>query len=119
MPFNGKRMKQLRIKRGIRIGEMGKLLGLQSYQIVARYEKGEVEPKGHRLEQIADALKTNVGYLLGRTNYPEKLTRTHYDVLEAFDRGDSGAIIDLLRKHLVKQGVGKKVVPGHKPRSTK
>lgn len=74
MPFSGSRMKALREQRDIGLQEFGRLLGLHSYQIVARYEKGEVEPGSARLEEIADILETTVDYLLQRTDDPEPLT---------------------------------------------
>jgi transcriptional regulator with XRE-family HTH domain len=74
MPFSGSRMKALRDQRNIGLQEFGKRLGLHSYQIVARYEKGEVEPGSARLEEIADILGTTVDYLLQRTDDPDPIT---------------------------------------------
>lgn len=85
------------------------------HQQLQKYESGTVKPGAERLEAIADALETNVSYLLGRTDYERALTDKHYRLADAYDRGDRNAILDILRKHLAEQDFSEPVVPRVKP----
>lgn len=114
MPFNADKMQKLRKGLGMTQRELAAKIGVP-YQRIQEYEKGRGAPKSARLDLIADALETNSEYLLDRNEYPRRLTDLHYQVLEAFDRNDPNAIIDLLRQHLLKKGVGKKPIARHKP----
>lgn len=118
MSFNGKRMRAKRRNLDLTLKQLGELIDVD-YQRLQEYESGKAEPKADRLGQIAEALETNVYYLLDRTDYPNQLTELHYQVWDAFDSGDSNRIIDLLRQHLVKKGIGKKPMSGRKPGAAK
>lgn len=87
------------------------------YQSIQEYEKGDVEPKAHRLEQIADLLDTSTEYLLGRTNYPNKLTEAHYRLIDAYVQGGIDAAIDQARREVAESDFGKRFLPSAKPGS--
>lgn len=61
----GRRLQQLRERRGISRRVLGELCGL-SKNMVSRYERGETEPAGSTLTVIADIFGVSVDWLLGR-----------------------------------------------------
>lgn len=63
----GKRIRNLREKKGMSREEFAKRLGL-SYWAVSKYENGERNPDAETLNKIADILGVTVDYLLGRNN---------------------------------------------------
>jgi len=61
----GKRVKEERKKMGLKLQELSKMVGFQSYQTLSAIEKGARPVKVSELEKIARALGLTVSYLLG------------------------------------------------------
>ena len=63
------RLKELRIKKGLRQAEMAEKMGvvLRQYQ---RYENGEQEPKLAGWIWLADYFQVSLDYLVGRSEDP-------------------------------------------------
>lgn len=66
----GKRLADLRKKRGLSQYELAERLGFTRGQI-ANYEQGKREPDHDTLMKIADFFDVSIDYLLGRTNIPD------------------------------------------------
>lgn len=60
----GKRIRELRIARKLTQTELARRAGMNHYQNLVRYEKGEVTPRFNKFQKIADALDVPVEYLL-------------------------------------------------------
>lgn len=114
--FRLDRLSKLRKRQKLTQKELGAAVGVSS-KMISNYENGLGVPDAEHLARLADALETNVEYLLDRTTYGKPLSDLHYRVWERFAEGDQNGIIDLLRKHLVKEGFGKKPVSRKKPPS--
>lgn len=114
MVFRLNRLKKMRKAKGLTQKELAKQVGL-SAKMVSLYENGQGVPDADHLTRIADAIDTNVDYLLDRTSYSGRLTDLHYRVLEAFTEGDENRLIDLLRQHFIQKGLGKKPITRRKP----
>ncbi|AQS55266.1 helix-turn-helix domain-containing protein [Novibacillus thermophilus] len=65
----GKRLSELRKKRGLSQYELADRLGFSRGQI-ANYEQGQREPDYNTLQKFADFFDTTTDYLLGRTDDP-------------------------------------------------
>lgn len=113
MAFRPDRMRQRRDEKGLSQRDLAKLMDTDQ-QTINRYEQGR-KPAPDMLVKLADALDTSTDWLLNRTDYPKRLTKLHYEVWDAFDRGDQDVIVNLLRKHLLEQGIGKKPISRKKP----
>lgn len=75
-----KRMKEVRMSRGLRQDELADKLGIARSNI-ANYETGRNFPLTEVLLHIADYLKTSIDYLLGLTHDPEPLgDRGHLNI---------------------------------------
>ena len=60
-----KRLKELRIQRGLTQTQVGDLIGV-SCVTIARYEAGDREPSNAKLTTLADYFGVTVDYLMGR-----------------------------------------------------
>ena len=105
MAFRPDRMKQRRMEKGLTQRELAKLMETNQ-QTINLYEHGRT-PAPDMLVKLADALDTNMEWLLDRLNYAERLTKRHIEVWGAFEDGDPERLRDLLRQHLREKGVGK------------
>lgn len=114
MAFRLDRLRKLRKTLKISQQKLGDAVGV-SARMISDYERGRGVPDIEHLALMADALKTNIDYLMDRTIYPKPLTRLHYQAWDAFERGDQNALVDLLRKHLIEQGLGEKPIARPKP----
>lgn len=65
----GKRLRDLRVHRGLSQEELGKILSLDK-STISLYESGKREPAQDTLQQIADYFKVSLDYLMGRTDQP-------------------------------------------------
>lgn len=65
----GKRLKDLRIKKGLSQEDIGKFLSL-SKQTISSYENGLRNPEPETLIKLAELLNVSVDFLLGRTEEP-------------------------------------------------
>jgi transcriptional regulator with XRE-family HTH domain len=65
-----KRLKQLRIDKGMSQAELGALFGL-SKQSISAYENEVASPSQETLQSFAGFFEVSVDYLLGRTNSPK------------------------------------------------
>lgn len=61
----GRRVKELRIKRGLSQQELGNTIGVTKVSVCG-YESGSRIPNLEKLAKLADALETTTDYLLGR-----------------------------------------------------
>ena len=64
-------IKSARLKAGMTQKELGKILGITK-QTIINYEKGATEPSWERLEDIAKALKIDIGDLFPHSELGEK-----------------------------------------------
>jgi transcriptional regulator with XRE-family HTH domain len=82
----GKRLREMRKKRGLRLQEMADKLGVAK-STYAGYESGYRQPDLDVLAQIAEILKTSADYLLGLTDnpYPKEPTRNIIELLKEKD----------------------------------
>jgi transcriptional regulator with XRE-family HTH domain len=69
MPLHGKRLRELRQRRGYTQEELAALLNLGQRQI-PRYESGETDPSADIIARMARALGVTADYLLGLTDEP-------------------------------------------------
>lgn len=69
MPFNPKRLQDLRKSKKLTQKQMGEIIGTHERNY-RRYEAGLNDPHASVLEQLADFLGVSVDYLLGRTDNP-------------------------------------------------
>lgn len=60
-----KRLKELRIQRGLTQTQVGDLIGV-SCVTIARYEAGDREPSNAKISTLADYFGVTVDYLMGR-----------------------------------------------------
>lgn len=118
MPFDHARLKKVREKRGIGLRKLGKLLGI-NHQQLQKYERGTVKPGADRLEQLVNALETNMDYLMARSNFDGKRTAAHDELDAAFERGDRDAILRIIGEQLSKQQPPEKRAAGRSPRPKK
>jgi transcriptional regulator with XRE-family HTH domain len=82
----GKRLREMRKKRGMRLQEMADKLGVAK-STYAGYESGYRQPDLQVLAQTAEILKTSADYLLGLTDnpYPKEPTRNLKELLKEND----------------------------------
>ena len=66
--FFGKRLKELRLERGLTQKELAHALGLNAVTYL-HYEKGQREPPLGVLAEIANYFEVSVDFLLGLTDY--------------------------------------------------
>lgn len=69
----GDRIKLLREGLSQSQEELASAIGMHS-NTVARWERGELTPRGTSLSKLAQALKTSTAYLLGETDDPKRYT---------------------------------------------
>lgn len=79
----GKRLKELRLKRGFTQDQMAEKLGMNRANF-SNYERDVSSPPNDTLSTIADILNTTTDYLLGRTNISSSL----YEVNAYYGGGD-------------------------------
>jgi len=70
MNIVGQRIKLRRMQLNLSQDELATKAGISQRQ-VSRYERGESDPTGQVLIQMADTLGTSADWLLGRTNSPD------------------------------------------------
>lgn len=82
----GKRLREVRKKRGLTLQEIADKLGV-ARSTYAGYESDYRQPPLEILVQIADILKTSTDYLLGLTDnpYPKEPTRNAKELLKEND----------------------------------
>jgi transcriptional regulator with XRE-family HTH domain len=69
-PVFGKRLRKLRIERGITQEELGKVLNV-SKKTISAYENGLIDPSTDTLSAIASYFEVSVDWLLGHTDIRE------------------------------------------------
>lgn len=72
--FQPKRMRALRLKRGLTLRRMADQMDLD-WVTLQRYELGKIEPKINRAAEIAKLLKASVSYLCGEVDDPDLVLR--------------------------------------------
>lgn len=100
MVLRGDRLREERERRGLKQSELADLCGVTMFQI-SRYETGKSEPGSTVLHAIARHLNVSADYLLGLTDYPngyhgETLSGDHGRLIEAYEVGDSEAVMELV-----------------------
>jgi transcriptional regulator with XRE-family HTH domain len=107
----GQRLRTRRMEQHVSQAELGDKLGV-SFQQVQKYEKGVNRIGAFRLQQIANALETDVAYFMGdmtgnKTHAPSRLstfmaTKDGLDIAEAMMKIDNPllrrSVVDLARK---------------------
>ena len=63
----GKKLRECRDAKNLSQSALAKLLNT-NHSIIGKYERDEVKPTIDVVKKLADALDTNVGYLLGETD---------------------------------------------------
>ncbi len=64
----GKRLKKLRLKKGLTQAELAKMLNIGE-STISFYEAGKREPDYEMLNRFADLFNVSVDYILGRTDF--------------------------------------------------
>lgn len=122
LPFDAKRLQSIRKKRGLTQRELANKLDID-YQRIQEYEgtagKKKVKPGADRLEQLANALDTNIPYLMDISAYDGKWTEDHDRANAAFDRGDINTLIALIGKQVREQEPPKNRAARRPPRTKK
>ncbi|MED1643688.1 helix-turn-helix transcriptional regulator [Brevibacillus agri] len=77
----GQRIKSLREKQGLSQDELASRLGMNRTN-VSNYESGRTVPPGNVIRALADLLKTNADYLLGRSDNAHPLDINKMDDLD-------------------------------------
>lgn len=114
MAFRPERLRERREKSDLSQHELGEALGTKQ-QAISMYEKGTRRPDHDTLTRLADVLDTSTDYLLGRIDYPERLSDRDFQVIDAFRRYDIDEIERLAREHLVQKGLAKRGISRRKP----
>ncbi len=71
----GKKLRECREEKGMNQSELARALGVH-HSIIGKYERDEVKPTIDVVKNIASALDTTVGYLLGETKKQDALKDT-------------------------------------------
>lgn len=95
----GKKIRNIRIHRGMTQKELGEKLGGVSQQQIGRWENGKVNPKINTIQKIATALNVNINELLQSPLDDSPL----YRVAEENDRLDSPFWKDFFNSKLTRQ----------------
>lgn len=100
MPLHADRLCQIREKKGLTQRNLAEICDVTIFQI-SRLETGKGDTTGRTLEAIADNLDVSMDYLYGRVEQPnglyrEVLTDDHLKLIEAYEAGDSTAIMALM-----------------------
>ncbi|TQR33996.1 helix-turn-helix domain-containing protein [Brevibacillus brevis] len=101
----GQRIKSLRERQGLSQDELASTLGMNRTN-VSNYESGRTVPPGNIIRDLADFLKTNADYLLGRTDdsshtrkneeFDEEVRSLARDI-QSFDPGNRDLLKDLIK----------------------
>ena len=65
----GERIRTLRTKKRMSQADLGSLIGIRP-NTIAKWERGELTPRGTSIAKAAKALETTSAYILGETNDP-------------------------------------------------
>lgn len=68
----GERIRALRKKKLMSQAELGSLIEIRP-NTIAKWERGELTPRGTSIAKVAKALETTSAYILGETNDPSSL----------------------------------------------
>jgi len=76
----GKRLKQLRIERGLNQIDIANMLGVER-STYGKYETGDSSPDYEKLIQLSDFYQVSIDYLLGKTDVkdPIETIAAHHD----------------------------------------
>ena len=87
MSIFSKRMKKIRIEKGITLQELADALDTTT-STLSRYENDKAQPNLHLVSNLADYLNTTVDYLVGRTDqkYPDWYKNLPEELQEFVDR---------------------------------
>ena len=88
----GERVKELRIKSGLKQSELAEALGFTSGSSVSKIEKNERRIPPELIAPLADLLKTNIAYLLGVSDDPAPGKIISFDTPEDFEKARAEAI---------------------------
>ncbi|HZG81581.1 MAG TPA: helix-turn-helix transcriptional regulator [Brevibacillus sp.] len=104
----GHRIKMIREKLGLSQDELANKLGMNRTN-VSNYESGRTVPPGNVIKELADILKTNADFLLGRTDdhtaikneselseIDEEIRSLARDI-QNLDSGNRGLLKDLIK----------------------
>lgn len=81
----GKRIKDLREERQLSQSELASKIGYDSGKgIISKIENGRVEPPISRLYDLADALDTNVAYLMGWDDNSKTISQKEFELIHLF-----------------------------------
>jgi len=81
----GNRIQLLRKERGYSQEKLAKMLNYESGKsIISKIESGKTEPPASKLQDFADALGTNVAYLMGWGDGIRDLTQDEYELIALY-----------------------------------
>ena len=97
----GTRIRELRTQKTLKQSELAKIVGLNSYVQIGRYEIGKAKPSADMLSKLARALDTTTDYLVNDDVDDSAVTAqlTDRELLKQFKEVEQFSAED---KHLVK-----------------
>ena len=97
----GTRIRELRTQKRLKQSELAKIVGLNSYVQIGRYEIGKAKPAADMLSKLAKALDTTADYLVNEDVDDPAVTAqlTDRELLKQFKEVEQFSAED---KHLVK-----------------
>jgi transcriptional regulator with XRE-family HTH domain len=107
----GKRIQELRKQKGLSQTELALKIGI-SYPQMSRYEVKDVQPPADVLKRLADALNTNVDYLISG-NADEKANASLHDSkllnlfksVEKLNEDDKNVVTKLINAFVFQKGI--------------
>ena len=85
----GNRIQLLRKERGYSQEKLAKMLNYESGKsIISKIESGKTEPPASKLQDFADALGTNVAYLMGWGDGIRDLTQDEYELIALYRKAN-------------------------------
>ena len=107
----GQRIRKIRKEKRMTMKELAEKTDLHE-STISRYEKGEIAMEIGKLKEIANALQTTPGYIMGWDDDPEPSERvqTQKQCAELFEKAYGKEMCDLLKKVLSLDSVDRMVI---------
>lgn len=93
--LTGKRIKELRLKKGLKQSELAELVSLEPRSI-SRLESGHHFPKDEHLQKFAGALGVEVKDLFSFSHIKSK-EEMQKDIIQILKKADTGQLVEIYR----------------------